>query len=241
MNSIIENMKNLTERQRRLITRFTNRLLKRLPTAHTIIMTRRPGLKTASVMTDYEVIVFMSDDGVSDDGVSDDGVSDDGVSDGGVCDDGEGVSNDEERNCLCKCVSAGVRAGVRDSVHKSRKSKLSISKIYTAEDESCRVCHPQLDYIQSSRLVDTEEVAEALTYRFPDIYERTHQSYLECLTKHLMFFVKKESMNVTTVNSTEMAKMNLLYYQIYMIYLCKTGYVLYSRDTQPIVTLHTRV
>ncbi len=70
---------------------------------------------------------------------------------------------------------------------------------------------------------------------------RTRNSYLECLTKHLMFFVKKESMSITTINTTEMKKMNLLYYQIYMIFHSRTGYVLYSRDVQPIVTLHTRV
>ncbi len=54
-------------------------------------------------------------------------------------------------------------------------------------------------------MIDTEEAAEALTYRFPDLYEETWQSFIECFTKHLMSFVKKESMNVTTVNSTEMS------------------------------------
>ncbi len=35
---------------------------------------------------------------------------------------------------------------------------------------------------------------------------------------------------MTTVNSTEMAKMNLLYYRIYMIFHSNIGYMFYNRD-----------
>ncbi len=202
--SIIDDMKNLSELQCRLITRFTNRLLKRLPAAHTIIMTRKPGLKTALIPTDYELIIFMRDDGEGDNGEGDNG---------------EGDDND---------------------LSKNRKSKSSVSKIYTAAGVTYPVCNPQLNYIQCSRLVSEEDL-KALSYRFPDTYERTRNAFLECLTNHLMFFVKEDTMNITTVNTTEMKKANLLYYQIYMIFHSKTGYVLYNRDVQPIVTLHTRV
>ncbi len=196
--NIIDDMKNLSDQQRRLIMRLANKLLKQLPTAHTIILTRRPGLKFASVLTDYELTVFVTEYGVS------------------VCD------------------------SVCDSASKSSGSKSSVSKIYAAATETYRVCNPGLDYIHSARLVDEEE-AEALSYEFRDVHDETRLSFLECLTKHLMFFVKKESMSVTTVNSTEMQKSDKLYYRLYMIFKLETGYVLYNRDVRPIVTIHTRL
>ncbi len=204
--NIIDDMKNLTEQQRLLITRFTNRLLKQLPTAHTITLTRRPGLKRASLLTDYEVIVFVNE------------VS--GVS--------EHVRNHKND-------------GARSHVSESGNSKSSVSKIYAAATETYPICNPGLDYIHSARLIYEEE-AEALSYGFKEVFEETRQSYFECLKKHLMFFVKRESMNVITVNSREMQKgKNLKYYRYYMIFHSKTGYVLYNRDVQPTVTLHTRL
>ncbi len=199
--SIIDDMKNLSEQQRRLITKSANRLLKKLPTAHTIIMTRRPGLKTASVLTDYELIIFVNGHA--------------GVSDG-----------------LSDNVSGGA--------NKSRVTKPSAYKIYGAARETYPVCNPGLNYIHSDRLVNEEE-AEALSYGFRDVHVKTRRSFLECLAKHLMFFERRESMSVTTLNTTEMEKNHLHYYRLYMIFKSKTGYVLYSRDVQPIPTIHTRI
>ncbi len=81
----------------------------------------------------------------------------------------------------------------------------------------------------------------AETYDFENIYKETHDSYLEFLERHLMFFVKKDFMSVTTVNTTEMEKDCPLYSRLYMIYHAKTGYVLYNRDIQPFVTINHRV
>ncbi len=211
MNNIIDDMKKLTEQQRRIIARFANTLLKKLPTTHTIIMTRKPGLKFASVLTDYELIIFVNEYG----------------DDGGDGNDGEGMNN-----CRCKCRF--------DNEGKSGKPKSSASHVYAAVSETYRICNPQMDYIHSSRLVDKEEL-EALTYGFKDVHEDTRHSYLKCLKKHLMFFVKRESMSVTTVNTTEMHKKDRLYHRLYMIFKLETGYVLYNRDTRPMVTLNIRL
>ncbi len=211
MNNIIDDMKNLTEQQRRIIARFANTLLKKLPDTHTIIMTRKPGLKFASLLTDYEVIIFVNDDSEGDDGEGDDG---------------KGIND----RCKCRC----------DGESKNRKSKSSASNIYAAVTETYPICNPQMDYIHSSRLVDKEET-EALTYEFKDIHEDTRHSYLNSLRKHLMFFVKKESMSVITVNTTEMHKKDRLYHRLYMIFKLETGYILYNRDTRPMVTLNKRL
>ncbi len=50
--SITEDLKNLTEQQRRHILRAANRHMKKLPTTHTIILTKRPTVKTAQLLTD---------------------------------------------------------------------------------------------------------------------------------------------------------------------------------------------
>ncbi len=71
-----------------------------------------------------------------------------------------------------------------------------------------RICNPGLGYTRSARLVDQEE-SKALSYGFRVVHEETRQSFLECLIKHLMFFMKSESMNITTVNTREMEKKDL--------------------------------
>ncbi len=209
--NITDDMKTLSEQHRRIIARFANTLLKKLPDTHTIIMTRRPGLKIASVLTDYELIIFV----------------------GGGANGANGANGENEvNNCRCKCRC--------DDESKSRKPKSSASNVYAAAAETYPICNPQMDYIHSSRLVDKEE-AEALTYEFKDVHEDTRHSFLECLRKHLMFFVKRESISVTTVNTTEMQKKNRLYHRLYMIFKLETGYVLYNRDTRPMVTLNKRL
>ncbi len=215
--NITNDMKNLTEQQRRTIARFANTLLKKLPTIHTIIMTRKPGLKTASVLTDYELIIFACDDGSRSD-----------IKCKKVCDD--------IRKILCD----GVNDSVSDVVGKNKNPKSSVPDVYAAVGETYPICNPQMDYVISSRLVDKEE-SEALTYGFKDVHEDTRNSFLECLRKHLMFFVKRESMSVTTVNTTEMHKKDRLYHRLYMIFKLETGYVLYNRDTRPMVTLQIRL
>ncbi len=66
MNNTTDDLKNLSAQQRRHILRAVNRHLKKLPTAHTIILTKRPGVKTAQVLPDFELIIYVSDDGDDD-------------------------------------------------------------------------------------------------------------------------------------------------------------------------------
>ncbi len=200
--SIIDDLKTLSTQQRHIILRFTNRLRKQLPAAHTIIVTGRPGIQTARVLTDYELIVFVNECG---------NVNDE------VCE----TVNDE----VCETVS------------KRSDSEL---RAYGAVAESYPVCDPGLDYIRSARQVDSEE-SEAMTYGFKKVYEETRRSYLKFLSKHLMLFVKREYMSVITVNAREMEKSSPHYYRLYMNYQFKTGYVIYNRDVQSIMTIHLRV
>ncbi len=233
MNNTIEDLKNLTAQQRRHILRAANRHLKKLPTAHTIILTKKPGLKTACVLTDFELIIYVNDgDDVRQmcDEVSDE------VSDNSrqmcseVCD---GVSDDLRQMCdeLSDDESDDVSNGISES---------SAYNAFGVKEESYPICYPRLDYKRSARLVEPEE-AVALTYDFENIYKETHDLYLEFLGKHLMFFVKNEFMNVTTVNTTEMEKDCPLYSQLYIIYHTKTDYVLYNRDVQPKITINHRI
>ncbi len=124
---------------------------------------------------------------------------------------------------------------------KSSKIKLSFcSKPYGSEEDPYPVIHPGLDYIRSTRLVDPEE-AEAVSYGFERVEEVTLRSYLDFLTKHLMIFVKKDYLSVTTVNAAEMEISRAYYYRLYMSYQLATGYVIYNRDVRPTMTLHHRV
>ncbi len=187
--SIIDDLKNLTAQQRRHILRAANRHMKKLPTTHTIILTKRPTVKTAQVLTDFELIIFVND-----------------VSDGG------------DRTV----------------------SESSAYNAYGAKGETYPIIHPCLDYSQSARLVEPEE-SVALSYDFENIYKETQNTYLEFLERHLMFFVKKDFMNVTTVNTTEMEKERPLYSRLYMIYHSEKDYVIYNRDVRPIITINHRI
>ncbi len=197
--NIIEDLKNLTEQQRRHILRAANRHMKKLPATHTVILTKRPGLKTASVLTDFELIIYVSD----------------GVRQ--MC------------NEVYECVDDDRTV-----------SKISADNIFGAKRETYRVIHPSLHYKQSARLVEPEE-SVALAYDFESSYKGTHDTYLEFLAKHLMFFVKNNFMNITTVNTTEMEKDCPLYSRLYIIYHSKNDYVLYNRDVQPIITINHRI
>ncbi len=197
--SIIEDLKNLTEQQRRHILRAANRHMKKLPATHTVILTKRPTVKTAQVLTDFELIIYASDD--------------DGMRQ--MC----GEVNDESDGTV---------------------SEISADNIFGAKQETYRVIHPSLHYKQSARLVEPEE-SVALTYDFENIYKETHDTYLEFLAKHLMFFIKKDFMNITTVNTTEMEKDCPLYSRLFIIYHSRKDYVLYNRDVQPFITINHRI
>ncbi len=217
MSNIIDDLKNLSAQQRRHILRAVNRHLKKLPTAHTIILTKKPTIKTAQVLPDFELIIFVND---SDDMRQ---MCDE------VCD---SVSNNQRKTCGDdqKCDEKGNHT-VSDS---------STYNAFGAKEETYRIFHPRSDYSRSARLVEPEE-SVALSYDFENIYKETHDSYLEFLERHLIFFVKKDFMNVTTVNTTEMEKDCPLYSRLYIIYHSKAGYVLYNRDVQPIVTINHRI
>ncbi len=193
--SIKDDLKTLTDQQRLQLVRFANRLRKRQPAAHTLIITRRPGLLEARVLTDFELIVFVD-------------------------------KRRKVRDMQCDYTSK-----IKPTFH---------SKPYGSEEDPYPVIHPGLDYVRSARLVSPEE-AEAVSYGFERVEEVTQRSYLDFLTKHLMFFVKKDYLSVTTVNAAEMEISRAYYYRLYMSYQLATGYVIYNRDVRPTMTLHHRV
>ncbi len=193
--SIEDDLKTLTPQQRLQLVRFANRLRRHQPAAHTLIITRRPGLREARLVTDYELIVFV----------------------------------DKRRNVRdMDCDYSSIRK------HTFRP------RPYGGEEDPYPVVHPGLAYIQSARLVAREE-AEAVGYGFGREDKVTQRSYLDFLAKHLMFFVKKDYLSVTTVNAGEMETNQAYYYRLYMSYQLTTGYVMYNRDVRPTMTLQHRV
>ncbi len=58
--SIINDLQNLPSRQRRFIQRAAGKLRKKLPTTHTIIINRKPGIENGCEFTDFELIAFVN-------------------------------------------------------------------------------------------------------------------------------------------------------------------------------------
>ncbi len=58
--SVIDDLKNLSSQQRRFIQRAAGKLRKMLPTTHTIIINRKPGLQKAVNLTDFELTVLVN-------------------------------------------------------------------------------------------------------------------------------------------------------------------------------------
>ncbi len=239
MNTI-DDLKNLSTQQRRIILRAAHRHLKKLPTAHTIILTKKPGLKTAQVLTDFELIIYVNEyddmrqmcDKVSGDEVSGDEVSGDEVSGDNV----RQMCGDDMRQ-IC---GDDLNDDPSDDLSDESDSESSGYNPYAATEKTYPICYPRLDYKRSARLVEPEE-SVALSYTFENIYKKTHDSYLEFLERHLMFFVKNDFMSVTTVNTTAMEKDCPLYSQLYMIYHFETDYVIYNRDVRPKITINHQI
>ncbi len=58
--SVIDDLKKLSSRQRRIIQRAAGKLLRELPTVHTVVINRKPGIDTARMYTDFELTVFVN-------------------------------------------------------------------------------------------------------------------------------------------------------------------------------------
>ncbi len=58
--SVINDLKNLSSRQRCMIQRAAGKLRKHLPLTHTIILNRKPGIETVRELTDFELVVFVN-------------------------------------------------------------------------------------------------------------------------------------------------------------------------------------
>ncbi len=188
--SIINDLNNLSSRQRRIILRAAGKLLRELPTTHTITINRKPGIDNGREITDFELTVFV--------------------------------------NAESEAESKRI---VSESVYRKGRS---------AVPESYRTYDPGFAYIQSERAITADE-AEALTFEYAEVYENSRQAYLKFVEKHIKLFVKGDCISVITINAPEMEKSNPLYYALYTINRYKTGYVVYNRDIQPIITIQKQV
>ncbi len=188
--SVTDDLKKLSSWHRRMIQRAAGKIRKYLPSTHTIIINRKPGIEDARKFTDYELIAFVN------------------------------VESEVERERIISESAYNKGSGV--------------------QSEFYRIYDPGLAYIGSRREISPDE-DKALTYEYEEVYDDSRQDYLEFVEKHLKLFVKDGSMNVITVNASEMEKDNPLYYSLYIISRYKTGYVVYNHDIQPIVTIQNRV
>ncbi len=58
--SLIDDLKTLSERQRRIIHRAAGRLMRELPTTHSIIIGTKPEIENARELIDFELIIFVN-------------------------------------------------------------------------------------------------------------------------------------------------------------------------------------
>ncbi len=58
--SVIDDLKTLSLRQRRMILRAAGKLLRQLPTTHTIVLRRKTGIEISREVADFELIVFVN-------------------------------------------------------------------------------------------------------------------------------------------------------------------------------------
>ncbi len=103
--------------------------------------------------------------------------------------------------------------------------------------ENYRMFEPRRNYKKVQYIAQPHEV-EALTFYFRDIHKKKEPEYMRFLEDHVSLFIKKDYLDVTTVNSTEMEKSDPLFYRLYIGYCFKKRYVVYNRLLKPLITLY---
>ncbi len=103
--------------------------------------------------------------------------------------------------------------------------------------ENCRIFDPGRNYQKARRTVLPHE-ASALALYFPVIHKKKEPEYMKFIEDHGTFFIKKDFLNITAINSTEMEKSDPRFYKLYIGYCFKNGYVVYNRLLNPFMTMH---
>ncbi len=129
---------------------------------------------------------------------------------------------------------------VKQGVEKAKQvTDLELQVFYHtgSKEESCRDFNPGRNYQHGQRTVQPHEACVLASF-FPQLHKKKEPEYMKFLEEHGTFFIKKDYLDITTINSTEMEKSDPLFYKLFISHSFKKGYVVYNRLMNPLVTMH---